>query len=1390
MKKSYFLFIGFMTFLFLSTIHAQNIEDYVGRWTFDNENSDYTMIGDPQILEKYVPVPGTNGISLDGEDDRIDLGDAENLAAESLSVALWVRRTAEHNTNDNVFWGGVSDIRWTFTNSVAQLWLSDEISNEQFIGGNLPPIDEWVHLVLTVDENDIKVYYNGEEIGSYGSGTTITPNTETKALGNGTGNIFEDRALAADFCDVRIYDRSLNADEVAALYDLGEEVVYEKFEITVIADPEHGGTVSGGGVFEETTEITVEAYPEEAWKFVGWYLEDDKISSDPEYSFIVDGDKTLVAKFEEMENPVTVELNAVPEEGGTVYGAGVYEQGDDVTVTADANYPYQLEHWLVDDDIVSSESVYTFTVEDDITLVAKFSQLDRDRGNITFLVGGDSHYESGEDHENRLATQTTIEDMNSLPGEDYPSPIGGTVDMPLFLATTGDMMEYDSPESITYFEEDFGLKGEGLLDYPVYEGWGNHDIWAGQDTVVKWMAERTKERDVLKVSDNGYHYGWEEGGVHFLQLNKYPGNEGDEDNHGGLDNNPYYSLQFMEEYLEKHVGLSDQPVVIFQHYGFTDWCMNAWGAGGWWSDEERDVFYDAIKDYNVLGIFWGHSHAINIMEWRGIDVYNVGAMQRGDGGGDYMVVNITDSEMSVAVRNNDGTWGVTDTKTIERPDPLGISFFASSDLHYGLQREGAEPAYVYNDKLIEAMNAMPGNNYPDEIGGIVHEPRGVIITGDLTEHDRPSEIEDFTSNWGLNGEEELNYPVFETFGNHDGDNVRQEIIDRNPLREHEITISDNGLHYAFNWNYVRFIAAGIFPGYEESDGLFNYDPYESLDFIVEDLETNVGATGEPVVIYHHFGFGGHSYPTWWTEDEAEEYYNAIKDYNVIAIISGHEHDHSFEQWEGIDVINLPHYDDNIMGENGFAVINITGNKLNAAFYSTKEDDWFGDVLQKEIGLGSIFWNIPPSVSIIKPDIEPGEIKYIPEIPESITLTAEAEDEDGEVVSVEFFVDDNSIGLLESEPYSIDWSPEQSGYFDLYAIAIDDEASDTKSETITIAIGEDINLAPLASELSTSHVSPWEDLYAINNRIDPESSTDKTGGAYGNWNQAAQNSWHWVQYDFPWEITLEQSEVYWWTDGGGIQIPYNAYLEYWNEEEQDWVEVPDPEVNGVVIPNDEYGLDRDATTENPAPGCEADMYNVTAPSEEITTTSVRLHSISHESTGILEWKIYRKTDTETDYELEVIINPDVSGTVSFNPEQDYYNMDDEITLTATPEEGYEFVNWTDEDGDELSNEAEFNFTMPDNNVTLTVNFEEGVFIEELSKEDINVYPNPAQDKLIVESNETIKSIKLIDIRGNIIKNKFADELKYELNVHQLNSGVYFLQIHTINGVVTKLVQITQ
>ncbi len=75
-----------------------------------------------------------------------------------------------------------------------------------------------------------------------------------------------------------------------------------------------------------------------------------------------------------------------------------------------------------------------------------------------------------------------------------------------------------------------------------------------------------------------------------------------------------------------------------------------------------------------------------------------------------------------------------------------------------------------------------------------------------------------------------------------------------------------------------------------------------------------------------------------------------------------------------------------------------------------------------------------------------------------------------------------------------------------------------------------------------------------------------------------------------------------------------------------------------------------------------------------------------------------------YTLSVAANDAAAGSVTKYPVSDEYEEGTEVTLTATKNFGYNFVNWTDADGKEVSTEAKFKYTVAAD-AELTANFEQ-------------------------------------------------------------------------------------
>lgn len=75
--------------------------------------------------------------------------------------------------------------------------------------------------------------------------------------------------------------------------------------------------------------------------------------------------------------------------------------------------------------------------------------------------------------------------------------------------------------------------------------------------------------------------------------------------------------------------------------------------------------------------------------------------------------------------------------------------------------------------------------------------------------------------------------------------------------------------------------------------------------------------------------------------------------------------------------------------------------------------------------------------------------------------------------------------------------------------------------------------------------------------------------------------------------------------------------------------------------------------------------------------------------------------------------------------------------------------------------------------------------------INIYPNPTSDAFTVEtSNAIISSIKIINVAGQSVLESQPKESKVQIAASNLASGMYFIQVQTDSGVVTRMVSISR
>lgn len=132
-----------------------------------------------------------------------------------------------------------------------------------------------------------------------------------------------------------------------------------------------GGSVTGGGKFETGTKITISAVPDELYDFIGWYVNDELITQNAEYSFITEEDKTYTAKFKHKEAFVNVQSNQTTL--GIVSGGGYFQLGSTVTITATPAAGCSIYKWYRNNvEIDVSGTSYSFELWTDTEVRVDF----------------------------------------------------------------------------------------------------------------------------------------------------------------------------------------------------------------------------------------------------------------------------------------------------------------------------------------------------------------------------------------------------------------------------------------------------------------------------------------------------------------------------------------------------------------------------------------------------------------------------------------------------------------------------------------------------------------------------------------------------------------------------------------------------------------------------------------------------------------------------------------------------------------------------------------------------------------------------------------------------------------------------------------------------------
>ncbi len=165
--------------------------------------------------------------------------------------------------------------------------------------------------------------------------------------------------------------------------------------VTLIANPDNIGVeLSGSGSYYEGDEVSILTSSVIGYTFIGWTGEAEDVA-------LLDDAFALVTTFTMPDRAVTftanhqlidyiVEVIIQPEDAGSATGEGIYNIGDEVTLEAIANAGYEFFNWKIDENIVSTDNPYIFTMgAGDLSITAYFKSEDAEVYTLTLLADPD-----------------------------------------------------------------------------------------------------------------------------------------------------------------------------------------------------------------------------------------------------------------------------------------------------------------------------------------------------------------------------------------------------------------------------------------------------------------------------------------------------------------------------------------------------------------------------------------------------------------------------------------------------------------------------------------------------------------------------------------------------------------------------------------------------------------------------------------------------------------------------------------------------------------------------------------------------------------------------------------------------------------------------------------
>lgn len=156
------------------------------------------------------------------------------------------------------------------------------------------------------------------------------------------------------------YDAVAGETPIAVLVEYGQVNVSAKSASGLAL-----GQASGSGTYELGQTVKLSAIPEKGCRFLGWMHRGELMSSEASYAYRVQDFDEVTGwfAFDFSQAWVAVRAASAQPDRGSVSGAGMYEEGTQVTLTATPNAGYAFSGWLRDGEPIEGGESLVVTAE-------------------------------------------------------------------------------------------------------------------------------------------------------------------------------------------------------------------------------------------------------------------------------------------------------------------------------------------------------------------------------------------------------------------------------------------------------------------------------------------------------------------------------------------------------------------------------------------------------------------------------------------------------------------------------------------------------------------------------------------------------------------------------------------------------------------------------------------------------------------------------------------------------------------------------------------------------------------------------------------------------------------------------------------------------------------